>query len=280
MTIGVFDSGLGGLTVLRALLESAPNQPFVYLGDNAHAPYGERRPEDVLALTRQGVERLFENGCRLVLLACNTASALALRRLQQEWLPDHAPDHRVLGVFVPVVEAITGRRWSDRGEPSPAPGLASGAIRRVAFFATPATVESGAFAREAARRATGLEVESVACPGLVDALESGDEARAADLARAAVRRLEGPPDLAVLGCTHYPLVADAFRDALPATTELLNQPLIVAASLARYLERYPDLEAQFGPGAARLRCLTTGDPRDVGEHASAFFGRPLRFERA
>jgi glutamate racemase len=277
MGIGVFDSGLGGLTILRALLESSPNQAFVYLGDNANAPYGERSPDEVYALTRHAVETLFDAGCPLVLLACNTASALALRRLQQDWLPNVAPDRRVLGVFVPMIEAITGRRWAETGAPSPAPGLLSGAVRRVAFFATPATVASGAFEREAARRVTGIEIDSIACPGLVDALEAGDREAAEALARQAARRLSAAPDIAVLGCTHYPLVASAFRAGLPEATEILNQPLITAASLARYLERCPALEAASGGGGARLRCLTTGDAARVSARASAFFGRPLRF---
>lgn len=279
MAIGVFDSGLGGLTVLRALVESMPNHAFVYLGDNGHAPYGMRMPEDVHALTKRGVETLFEAGCPLVLLACNTASALALRRLQQEWLEHAAPDHRVLGVFVPVIEAITGRRWADPSAPSPAPGLLAGEVRRVAFFATPATVASGAFEREVARRAIGVEVESVGCAGLVDALEAGQVDRANEIAAAAAARLTAAPDVAVLGCTHYPLIADAFRAALPPETEILNQPLIVAASLARYLERSPGIEAASSEGRVRLRCLTTGDADAVSNHASAFFGRPLRFER-
>ena len=142
-----------------------PQQDFIYLGDNANAPYGTRSPEEVTALTQAAIERLFAEGWALVLIACNTASALALRKLQQEWLPQAAPDHRILGVFVPLIEALTGRGWRD------APGRAR--ITSAAFFATPATVASGAFTREAKRLAPNLTIIEQGCPGLVDAIEAG-----------------------------------------------------------------------------------------------------------
>ena len=266
--IGVFDSGLGGLTVLAELRRAMPMQDFVYLGDNANAPYGVRPPEEVIDLTRAAIERLFAEGCALVLIACNTASALALRKLQQEWLPDAAPDRRILGVFVPLIEALTGRGWRD------GPGRA--ALDTAAFFATPATVKSGAFTREAQRLAPNLTVIEEACPGLVDAIEAG---RAPDVyvqkaVQAALKR--GTPEAALLGCTHYPHAKAVFRDALPAGTPILSQPEIVAKSLAAYLERHP----QFKGGTGWLDCLTTGDPAHVSARAGALFGRALPFDPA
>lgn len=281
MAIGVFDSGIGGLTVLRALRDAAPAQSFVYLGDQANAPYGVRAPEEVRALTRAGVERLFDAGCRLVLLACNTASALALRWLQQEWLPDAAPNRRVLGVFVPVIEALIGRRWADPSPPSEPPGGA----RSVLFFATEATVRSGAFEAELAKRAVGLTPVSIACPGLAEAIEAGREAEADALAEICARDAlaRALPDVdavgraaAVLGCTHYPLAFAAFRRALPLDIPIFSQPVITAGSLARYLERNPE----FDHLGAELRLLTTGDPDRVSEIASRFFGERARFEAA
>ncbi len=276
MPIGVFDSGIGGLTVLRALRDAAPAQSFVYLGDQANAPYGARSAEEVRALTRNGVELLFDAGCRLVLLACNTASALALRRLQRDWLPRRAPDRRILGVFVPVIEALIGRRWADPRPPSEAPGGA----RSVLFFATRATVENGAFEEELAKRTIGLAPISIACPGLAEAIEAGDDADAAQLARRyaeqALARMAPGPAAAILGCTHYPLAQDAFRAALPIAMPILSQPVIVAGSLARYLERRPDFE-DLG---AELRLLTTGDPERVSKLASRFFGERADFEAA
>lgn len=256
--IGVFDSGSGGLTVLAALQARLPGRRFLYLGDHARAPYGERSPAEVLAFTREGVEALFGLGCRLVILACNTACALALRPLQEDWLPARHPDRRLLGVFVPLVEALTGRPWDrEDAQPDPEPRF------RLAVFATPATVRSGAFGREVRRRLPQVSVTEIPCPGLVELIERGAppaEIEAAVAGFAAPLAL--PPARAVLGCTHYPLVAGAFDRSLPPGTEILDQPAIVAASLARYLGRRPAFDDINGGGGVSL--LTTGDPRRVG----------------
>ena len=266
--IGVFDSGLGVLTVLAELRRAMPRQDFVYLGDNANAPYGVRSPEDVTALTRTAMERLFAEGCGLVLIACNTASALALRNLQQNWLPAAAPDRRILGVFVPLIEALTGRGWRD------GPGRA--AINTAAFFATPATVKSGAFTREAKRLAPELTIIEQDCPGLVDAIEAGRPHEPYVQSAVATALSKATPEAALLGCTHYPHAEAAFRDALPPATPILSQPKIVAESLAAYLDRHP----QFKGGTGWLDCLTTGEPAHVTARASALFGRALPFDAA
>lgn len=271
MAIGVFDSGIGGLTVLKALTERLPEQDFIYLGDNANAPYGLRSAEDVFALTCAGVRQLFDEGCRLVVLACNTASALALRRLQMSWL-DPA-EHRVLGVFVPVIEHLTRRDWGDRSPPTHT-GLSD-----VALFATPATVASGAFPRELHFRARDVSVEPQACTGLVEAIEAGAWTEAERLVASHVASLleRVPlPQAAVLGCTHYPLVEAAFRQALPAETALVSQPQLVADSLAEYLARHP----RFRGGSGQVRFLTTGSPEQVGAGAARFLGAPAAFEPA
>ncbi len=266
--IGIVDSGLGGLTVLAALRRAMPEQDFLYLGDNAHAPYGVKSPEEVVALTRGAVETLFGRGCRLVLLACNTASALALRRLQRDWLPDAAPDRRVLGVFVPLIEAVSGHGWREAGQ--------SARRLRAVFFATPATVASGAFSREAQRLAPGLSIVEQGCPGLVDALENGTDP-APFIRRAVAGALaQGSADVALLGCTHYPLAETNFRAALPPGLPILSQPDIVAHSLSAYLDRHP----QFCGGAGRLECLTTGDPAQVEARAGALFGQAMAFGAA
>lgn len=271
MAIGVFDSGLGGLTVLRAMRRRLPEQDFVYLGDNLHAPYGAKAPQDIYALTVAGVKRLFAEGCRLVILACNTASAVALHDLQTDWLDPR--ERRVLGVFVPVIEHLTRRDWGDDGPPTHT------GLRDVALFATPATVASGAFPRELKFRARDVRVEPQACVGLVEAIEAGDLARAGEVARghaaALLARLPAPQS-AVLGCTHYPLVEAAFRAALPEGTALVSQPEVVADSLADYLRRH----ARFAGGSGALRCLTTGDPEVVGARAEVFMGAPLAFAAA
>ncbi len=274
MAVGVFDSGLGGLTVLDALTRHLPQVPFVYLGDNAHSPYGQRDAEDIFRLTCAGVETLWGAGCDLVILACNTASAVALRRMQETWLP---PDRRVLGVFVPLIEALTERRWGDNSPPREV------ALKHVALFATPATVASRAFQRELAFRAIGVDVEAEPCGGLVEAIEAGDDALAGALVQshvAALKRRMPRPEAAVLGCTHYPLMEAEFRNALGPEVAVHSQAQLVAEALADYLARHPRFAADAGDGAARVRYLTTGDPATVRAHAARFLKRVIDFEPA
>ena len=270
MAVGVFDSGLGGLTVLDAAMKRLPDQPFVYLGDNANTPYGTRTAEDVYGLTVRGTERLFEAGCDLVILACNTASAAALRRMQEAWVPR---DKRVLGVFVPMIEALTERRWGDNSPPREV------AVSQVALFATPATVASRAFQRELAFRAIGVDVEAQPCGGVVDAIEDGDMILAEALVRshveALLRRMPSP-GAAILGCTHYPIMEAAFQEALGTGVKVFSQADLVAESLADYLQRHPNMT---GPGA-ETHFLTTGQPRPVSDRATTFLRRPIRFEAA
>jgi glutamate racemase len=279
--IGVFDSGHGGLTVLEALIARLPERSFLYLGDHGHAPYGERGVEEIHDLTLANVERLFHEGCRLVLLACNTAAAVALRRLQQEWLPGAHPERRVLGVFVPMVEAVTEVPWQVQEAPPGAPREPA----VVGVFATRRTVASGAYAREIALRAPAIRVVQQACPGLVARIEAGaaPEVLAAAIAghvAALMDRLDGrAPDSVILGCTHYPLVARAFAAALPAGVPVHSQPALVAESLAAYLARHPEFDAPAGPRQP-TRFLTTGDPETAGTLAARFFGTPPIFQAA
>ena len=269
MAVGIFDSGLGGLTVLDGVRRRLPDLPVIYYGDSAHAPYGVREPEDVHALTKAAVEDLWGRGCDLVVLACNTASAAALRRMQEAGVPE---GKRVLGVFVPLIEALTEREWGDNSPPREV------GVSTVALFATPATVRSRAFQRELAFRAIGVDVEAQACGGVVDAIEDGDMILAEALVRShvdALRRKMPEPDAAVLGCTHYPLVEDIFRDALGAGVAVYSQPDLVGASLADYLERHPDMAG----GGSNL-FLTTGDPGRVSSWATQFLRREVTFESA
>jgi glutamate racemase len=270
MAVGIFDSGLGGLTVWDAVHARLPEVPLVYFGDNAHAPYGVRDADDIHDLTTAGVARLFEAGCDLVILACNTASAAALRRMQERWVP---ADKRVLGVFVPLIEALTERQWGDNSPPREV------AVKNVALFATPATVASRAFQRELAFRAIGVDVEAQACGGVVDAIEEGDMILAEALVRShvdALKRKMPHPEAAVLGCTHYPLVEAVFRDALGPEVSVYSQPSLVAASLADYLGRHP---GRLGPGQEAM-FLTTGDPKRVSSRATQFLRREIAFRAA
>jgi glutamate racemase len=270
MAVGIFDSGLGGLTVFEAVQKRLPDVPLVYFGDNKHAPYGVRDADNIFHLTTAAVERLWAEGCDLVILACNTASAAALRRMQEGGLPE---GKRVLGVFVPLIEALTERDWGDNSPPREV------AVKHVALFATPATVASRSFQRELAFRAIGVDVEAQACGGVVDAIEEGDAILAEALVRShvdALMRKMPKPEAAILGCTHYPLMEDVFQDALGEGVKVYSQAGLVAESLADYLGRHPKLT---GPGEVS-RFLTTGDPRKVSNQATQFLRRKITFEAA
>ena len=270
MAVGIFDSGLGGLTVLDAVTKRLPEVPFVYFGDNAHAPYGVRTADDIFNLTCAATERLWDEGCDLVILACNTASAAALKRMQETWVP---ADKRVLGVFVPLIEALTERQWGDNSPPREV------AVKHVALFATPATVASRAFQRELAFRAIGVDVEAQPCGGVVDAIEQGDEILAEALVRShveALRRRMPHPEAAILGCTHYPLMQNVFQDALGQGVKVYSQANLVAEALSDYLARRPEFQ---GTGT-QSKFLTTGDAANVSNKATQFLRRKITFEKA
>jgi glutamate racemase len=271
MSIGIFDSGLGGLTVWSAVHARLPDVSLTYYADSKNAPYGVRSPDDVHALTRAAVQRLWDDGCDLVVLACNTASAAALRRMQEAGVPQ---GKRVLGVFVPLIEALTERHWGDNSPPREVD------VKQVALFATPATVASRAFQRELAFRAIGVDVEAQACGGVVDAIEDGDMMLSEALVRShvdALRRKMPHPQAAILGCTHYPLMQDAFQEALGPEVKVFSQADIVAESLADYLVRRPEMR---GSSDVPDRMLTTGDPKRVSARATQFLRVPLTFESA
>ncbi|MCT4577243.1 glutamate racemase [Donghicola sp.] len=270
MAVGIFDSGLGGLTVLDAVSRRLPDVPLVYFGDNAHAPYGVRDADDIYDLTTKAVTRMWDEGVDLVIIACNTASAAALRRMQESFLPT---DKRCLGVFVPLIEALTERQWGDNSPPRQVK------VQHVALFATPATVSSRAFQRELAFRAIGVDVEAQACGGVVDAIEEGDMILAEALVRShvdALKRKMPKPEAAILGCTHYPLMEATFQDALGADVEVYSQANLVAESLADYLERRPEM---LGKGTESM-FLTSGNPAKVSARATQFLRREIKFRAA
>ncbi|WP_374652110.1 glutamate racemase [Dongia sp.] len=277
--IGLFDSGHGGLTILDALHRRLPRQGFIYLGDHANAPYGQRSFDEIYELTQQGVAALFGLGCTLVILACNTAAAVALRRLQQEWLPHHFPHHRCLGVLVPMIEEIAHNPWhasADASDWARAP-------ETLGVFATRATVASGAYVHEVAKRAPRVRIFQQACPDLAGMIEAGADATlirpmVARYTGELLARLEGATlDSVVLGCTHYPLVEHLFRAALPENVRLLSQPQRTAEALTAYLFRHPEMK-RFGPLPGEIRAYTTGDPDLAGQLASRFFPRHLAFQ--
>lgn len=276
--IGVFDSGFGGLTVHRALLEALPDRDFVYLGDNQNAPYGVRPPLEVLNLTCAAVERLFAEGCTLAVIACNTASTVALRWMQQQWLPARQRDEHVarnvIGIVVPTIEAVTGTMWETDG--TAAQSQFRGAI---AVFATRRTVETECYPIEIRKRRPDLKVVQQACPDLAGAIEHGVARN--ELRRLVnrysgelLRRVDAAPECVILGCTHYPLVADLFAEALPAGSRMIHQPQATARALEVYLERHPEYDrARRG----RRKFLSTGFSEDALPLIERFWGTKVPF---
>lgn len=283
MAIGVFDSGVGGLTIHRTLAERFPQSDFVYLADQASAPYGPKDGEEIVALTRAGCSRLFHAGCNLVVLACNTASAIALRRLQQTWLPSWrgglTRPVNVIGIIVPTIEAATGVPWSQE-TPSRSEKLER--VEVVGVFATTATAASRVYEIEIAKRREDVAVFSEPCAGLAGMIEQN--AAREDLkavvdahVHALTRRIGRAPDRAILGCTHYEIVADLFREALPAGTPVIHQPPAVADALERYLAAHPEYAPE--PNGRRT-FLTTGQPGAQNHLVETFWGESLTFEAA
>jgi glutamate racemase len=285
MAIGVFDSGIGGLSVHHALVDRLRSADFVFLADQANMPYGGRSGEEIVALTRAGCERLFAEGCDLVILACNTAAAIALRRLQQTWLPGYRRELgrpvNVLGLIVPTIEAATGLPWAHESAPRH-DGEKAEKLDILGVFSTPATAGSRVYEIEIDKRKPDVAVFSEGCPELARMIEAGAaEAELAAIVAGHVKalsvRIGRPPDRAVLGCTHYEIIADLFRAALPQGTPLIHQPGATAEAIERYLERHKE----YDPGSSgRRRFLTTGVPGQQIGLVEAFWGGPLHFEAA
>lgn len=280
--IGVFDSGFGGLTVHRALVEAMPERDFVYLGDNLNAPYGERSPIEVLNLTCAALDRLFAQGCTLAVVACNTASTVALRWIQQQWLPirrrNDGMARNVIGIVAPTVEAATGIGWDDHGAPVQEINRSS----TIAVFGTRRTVESECYPTEIHKRRPDITVVQQACPELAGAIERGLPRHAV---RALVDRYAGEllmkmgsaPECVILGCTHYPLVADLFASALPPDVRMIHQPDATARALKAYLDRHPEYDCAHG---GRHTFLSTGFSPEALPLVEKFWGDKLPFVQA
>ncbi|WP_343559307.1 glutamate racemase [Kiloniella sp. b19] len=268
--IGVFDSGSGGLTILAGLQKHLPGESFVYLGDHANAPYGPRTNSEIYALTQRAVEKLFSQGCRLVILACNTAAAIALRKLQQDWLPEHYPGqtHSILGILVPTIEAVTGRPWLETPVVT-----ARASSDRIGLFATEATVRSRSYDTEVGKRSETIRLYSQACAELVPAIEQSLRADRMDrlilgyarelLAQVPPSSNSRPLDKVLLGCTHYPLALASFKRAfeelLPEADrpDFICQPSLCALSLKSYLDRHAARLNHTAPNESLTGPVTT-----------------------
>ena len=265
--IGVFDSGYGGLTILKGIREALPQYDYLYLGDNARTPYGTRSFDVVYRFTRQAVEALFSRGCQLVILACNTASAKALRSIQQKDLPGWDPSRRVLGVVIPTVEALG--RIPKNGN--------------IGLLGTPGTVSSGTYDIEIAKFFPQFRTVSVACPMWVPLVENKEfDSPGADyFVKKYVDELftqEPDIDTVILGCTHYPLLIDKIRREIGERATIVTQGELVGASLADYLRRHPEMDAKCTKGGS-CEFLTTENPDKFTELAEIFLQTPLKASR-
>ena len=261
--IGVFDSGFGGLSILREIRRELPQYDYVFVGDNARAPYGTRSFQLVYEFTLQAVKHLFDQGCQLVILACNTASAKALRTIQQRDLPLIDPDRRVLGVIRPTVEAV--------GEIS--------RTGHVGVFGTPGTIASGSYDIEIKKLHPHFEVYGHACPMWVPLVENSEsDGPGADYFVKkdidALLAMDGDIDTVILGCTHYPLLLPKVRQFMPESINVVAQGDIVARSLRDYLTRHPEMEVRCSKGSV-CRYTTTDDAEKFGTLASVFMGEEV-----
>jgi glutamate racemase len=264
--IGVFDSGYGGLTILHGIRQQLPQYDYLYLGDNARAPYGPRSFDVVYEFTRQAVQRLFEMGCHLVILGCNTASAKALRTIQQHDLPQWDPERRVLGIIRPTAEVIGGLTES----------------RHVGVLATEGTIRSESYNLEIQKLHPDIQVTGVACPFWVPLVEYNEaDSPGADyfVKKRIDQIMQKDPqiDALILGCTHYPLLMPKILKYLPAGVRIVSQGDYVASSLKNYLERHPQIVQHCSQGGS-VHYLTTENPEKFKESAQIFLHEDITVE--
>lgn len=265
--IGVFDSGYGGLTILSKIRETLPDYDYIYLGDNARTPYGTRSFEIVYEFTLQAVNKLFEMGCHLVILACNTASAKALRTIQMNNLPDIDPSRRVLGVIRPTVECIGSITQT----------------RHVGVLATAGTIKSESYPLEIHKLFPDIKVSGEACPMWVPLVENNEaNGEGTDFfIRKYINNLlakDGQIDTIILGCTHYPLLLPKIQQFVPQSMKVVAQGEYVAASLKDYLYRHPEMDRKCTRGGSCSFCTTEAEDKFI-ESASTFLNQDITVQR-
>jgi glutamate racemase len=262
--IGVFDSGYGGLTILKEIVQQLPQYDYIYLGDNARTPYGTRSFDTVYHYTLECVNWFFKQGCSLVVLACNTASAKALRTIQQNDLQRIAPGKRVLGVIRPTTELI---------------GTCT-KTNKVGVLATTGTVQSGSYPIEIEKFFPQVQVYQQACPMWVPLVENNEHnSPGADyFVKESIARLmeqDAAIDTVLLGCTHYPLLLPKIQQYLPHGVQLVSQGAIVATSLQNYLQRHPEIEGECSK-TGKTAFYTTDSAESFDSAAAIFFGKPVK----
>ena len=265
--IGFFDSGFGGLTVLKEVEKLLPQYSYLYLGDNLRAPYGTRKQKEIFKFTLEGIEFLFAQGAELVIIACNTSSSLALRKIQREVLPRKYPGKKVLGIIIPTAE--------DAGKFT--------RTKNIGVLATPATVKYGAYAKEIKKHCPDLKCFQEACPELVPLIEGGKHAhrkldKTIEKYLEALLKKSKKIDAVILGCTHYALIEDNIRKILPKDIKVISQGKTIAQKLKKYLTRHSEIKKKLDRKSGRL-FFTTGEKRNVERLAKVFYGRTIRFKK-
>jgi glutamate racemase len=240
MRIGFFDSGLGGLTILEAVRVRMPEYDYLFYGDTANLPYGDKTEEEVFVLTKNAVSYLFDHGALLVVVACNTASAETLRRLQDTLLVGPYASHKLLGVIIPTIEELV-----ERG------------VKKALLIGTARTVGSHKYDRELEKISAGVELTSVATPGLVPAIESNDMGTAYKILGEVIGSLRGEVGTIILGCTHYTVLKDHLRETYGF--EVLSQDEIIPGKLETYLQHHEEIESRLSRGGS-LEVVTSGRP--------------------
>ena len=259
MKLGIFDSGLGGLFTMRAIADALPEYEYVYLGDTARLPYGSKSHDELFVFLKEGIDFLFAQDCALVIVACNSASAEALRRVQEEYLPEAYPGRNVLGMIVPMTEACAN-------------------YKHVGLIATEATIHSGAYKREFQKRAPGVELESLATPKLVPLIEAGDKVETILALKDYLEHFKNI-DALLLGCTHYAIVRDEIQKLLPEDVAILSQDTVVPQKLREYLARHIEMESKLSRGSTREFYVTSlGD--EFKKAAAIWFGEDISIQKA
>lgn len=255
MKIGFFDSGLGGLTIMKATAKELPEYDYAYYGDTENLPYGDKSEEEIFKLTARGVEYLFENGCLIVIIACNTASAETARKIQDEFLPKHYPERKVLGIIIPTVETLESSEFDS-----------------VSLMGTKRTVDSGKYTKELTeRKKSNLNLTELATPELVPLIELGEIEAATKVAVDKIEDEAGDSGAVVLGCTHYTQIKDSLREHFKADKVILSQDEIIPNKLREYLERHPELTSQLAGKGERTIHLTKHRP-DYDQVMGQFLG--------
>ncbi|MBI2109352.1 MAG: glutamate racemase [Parcubacteria group bacterium] len=265
-SIGIFDSGFGGLHVLRSITESLPQYNYIYLGDTARMPYGTRSQDEVYTFTKQAVDFLFKNDCELVILACYTASSTALRKIQQQYLPQKYLDKNVLGVLIPTIEDA----------------VISTKNKKIGVLATEGTVSSGAFTRELIKIDPAVIVFEKACPLLVPLVEAGEHngQTTKDILRKYLSPLlEQGVDTLILGCTHYGILKNQIRDITGPSVSIIESSSSLPLKLHQYLENHPEIEKKLGKKGASI-FYSTGVTSRFQALGSQFFGKNIKVQKA